>query len=136
MTGTYFDADRVPYDGRPLTPPRTSRHRRSPDPGHGAECRTSNPEVGCLCGEAERQNEWNETHPRLAELEPGQRVRLYGDVKVTVLSVEEMVELDWPSRPWVRMTYQWGTFADGSPVVGRLSRPSSYRVALVLDEGA
>jgi hypothetical protein len=49
MSGGYFDVDRVPYDGRPLTPPRESRRRRQRSGKHGAEC-SSNPEIGCVCG--------------------------------------------------------------------------------------
>lgn len=45
--------ERAPFDGRHA--PLTTRHRRRPTPGHGPTCRPSNPEVGCECGEDERQ---------------------------------------------------------------------------------
>lgn len=49
--------ERVPFDGRysrPLNPPTRSTHA-----GHGPRC-SSNPSIGCVCGEAERQSEASE----------------------------------------------------------------------------
>lgn len=49
MSG-YFDVDRVPFDGRPLSAPVASKARRrgAPRGKHAAGC-SSNPEIGCVC---------------------------------------------------------------------------------------
>lgn len=54
MSQGYFDADRVPFDGRPLSVPKTSRRRRrrAPRSNHGPNC-SANPEIGCVCGYSE-----------------------------------------------------------------------------------
>lgn len=45
--------ERVPFDGRYA--PLPSRFRRPPERNHGPQCRTSNYEIGCVCGEDERR---------------------------------------------------------------------------------
>lgn len=55
--------ERTPFDGRPLDTP-TIRRRRPTDSHHGPGCQPSNPERGCTCGQAEREQERAE----LAEL--------------------------------------------------------------------
>lgn len=124
---TYFDADRRPFDGRSLTPPLTGRYPRRPDAGHGAECRPSNPEIGCVCGEDERQALYDEAHPRAMELQPGQRIVMYGKA-VTVLSVVD--EPNDSPRPWVRLTYESGTYADGGAIEWVKCLPAYQRMAL------
>lgn len=47
-----WDTDGEMFDGRHA--PLRTRAKRRPMEGHGPECRP-NPEVGCVCGEAERQ---------------------------------------------------------------------------------
>jgi hypothetical protein len=56
MACVYDDTglERVPFDGRTGSPP-ASRTRRLPEQGHGPSCRPADPEVGCECGEDERQ---------------------------------------------------------------------------------
>lgn len=54
MSGGYFDVDRVPFDGRPLTPPVDSKVRRVRRGKHGAGCGV---EAGCVCGYAEYVND-------------------------------------------------------------------------------
>ncbi len=44
--------ERVPFDGRVPAPWPSRRHRYA-HAGHGPRC-SSNPEIGCLCGEDER----------------------------------------------------------------------------------
>ncbi len=51
--------ERVPFDGRSLSPLHPSRYRRHAHEGHGPRC-SSNPTIGCVCGEAERASERDE----------------------------------------------------------------------------
>lgn len=80
--------ERVPFDGRSpraLTPPTRSTHA-----GHGPRC-NSNPEIGCVCGEDERQSRASEvvapgTIPA-SYVAVGDHVRLVGGT-VEVMDVE------------------------------------------------
>lgn len=56
--------ERQPFDGRPLDVPRASRQPRITNENHGPGCRPADPERGCTCGQAEREQERAE----LAEL--------------------------------------------------------------------
>lgn len=47
--------ERVPFDGRTGPPLRSLSPRRPTSPNHGRQCRPSNPEIGCVCGEDERR---------------------------------------------------------------------------------
>lgn len=52
-----FDEARSDFDGRMA--PLATRPRRRRQEGHAGRC-SSNPEVGCVCGLAERESERNE----------------------------------------------------------------------------
>lgn len=98
--------ERVPFDGRYDRP--THRPKRYRLAGHGSGC-SANPEIGCVCGEDDRQNE---SAPPDREMIPaaylcaGQRVRLLGGV-VEVVSVEL---LDGEARITHRTDFAGGTF--------------------------
>lgn len=97
--------ERVPFDGRYERPSR--RIRRSRPTGHGSGC-SSNPEIGCVCGEDDRQNEAAPPDRFIpaAYLMAGDRVRLLGGV-VEVVSVEL---LDGEARITHKTDFAAGTF--------------------------
>lgn len=127
----YFDADRVPYDGRPLTTPVVPRrrHRGMSARNHGPEC-SRNPEIGCVCGYDPGETAPADPTAPAGRLRPGQRVVIYGGAQVTVQSVEPDTEGDHDT-PFVVLRYQWATDAHGEPMLGRWALPATQRLPLL-----
>lgn len=126
--GGYFNVDRVPFDGRPLTPPHQSRpmrrytHRRN----HGPLC-SSHPEFGCVCG-YDAGDDPNAEPAAVSvpagQLRAGQRVWIYGETLARLTAVEP--DPGDHDSPWVRLHYRVAS----SGAVGVWPLPASQKLPL------
>lgn len=123
MTYDATGMERVPFDARY---PRAFRPpTRRTIAGHGPRC-SSNPEIGCVCGEDDRANEAAPADPGTIPatyLAEGDMVRLMGGT-VKVVSVELLADGE------TRIVHRTD-FANGGHLLCSQTVPAGFQVEVV-----